>query len=567
MRNRLLGAVCRATVLPFYRRRLKGFERRCENGQLHQNCRLLSWIARSASTDWGREHGFSTISTIDDFRSAVPISDYASLAPYLTRVAEGRVQALLPEDEPIIAFASTSGSTGTPKIFPVTRTWLRDYQRQWRIWGAKAVSDDIGPSTQKWLQISAPSNLGTTASGHQIGMASAITAKHQNALLGSFFATPAVLGDIADTSVRNYLILRRALLEDIGFIITTTATNLLSLARFGDAHKEELIRDIHDGACRTGLDALRALAPGLALHFQRKSPRRARELEMLAKRLGALLPRHYWNVRCVGCWTGGTVGYQAHELPACYGDVVVRDIGYVSTEGRHTIPLSSGTADGALVHEAFYEFQPIGSDETLLASALEPGGRYEVIVTTSNGLYRYRLGDIVTCKGFMGDMPLLRFEQKTAEYSDMEGEKLSAMQVASAMEKVRAADALSQSPFCLLAVRGAGVPAHYLLVLEGAECEDTRLHMAAALDTDLQSQNVMYKQKRNDGSLAAIVAEWVPPGAWSQYAAVVGEARGTGETQFKLPVLLSGSNAERARELVLPRHRKPPQWSGDARHA
>jgi hypothetical protein len=190
-----------------------------------------------------------------------------------------------------------------------------------------------------------------------------------------------------------------------------------------------------------------------------------------------------------------------------------------------------------------------------------------VIGTTSNGLYRYRLGDIVTCKGFMGDMPLLRFEQKTAEYSDMEGEKLSAMQVASAMEKVRAAGALSQSPFCLLAVRGAGVPAHYLLVLEGAECEDTRLHMAAALDTALQSQNVMYKQKRNDGSLATIVAEWVPPGAWSQYAAVVGEARGTGETQFKLPVLLSGSNAERARELVLPRHRKPPQWSGDARHA
>src|SRR5690606_23209876 len=124
--------------------------------------------------------------------------------------------------------------------------WLRDYQRQWRIWGVKAVCDDIGLSTQKWLQISAPSNLGMTASGHRIGMASAITAKHQNALLRWCFATPPVLGDITDTSARNYLIMRRALIEDIGFIITTTATNLLSLARFANAHKEDLIRDIYD---------------------------------------------------------------------------------------------------------------------------------------------------------------------------------------------------------------------------------------------------------------------------------------------------------------------------------
>jgi hypothetical protein len=167
----------------------------------------------------------------------------------------------------------------------------------------------------------------------------------------------------------------------------------------------------------------------------------------------------------------------------------------------------------------------------------------------------------------MGDMPLLRFEQKTAEYSDMEGEKLSAMQVAAAMEKVRTAGALVQSAFCLLAVRGAGVPAYYLLVFEGEECEAARLHMAAALDAALQSQNIMYRQKRNDGSLAAIVAEGVAPGAWSHYAAVVGEARGTGETQFKLPVLLSGPNANRARELVLPPRRKPPSRSGDARHA
>src|SRR5690606_8961708 len=130
-----------------------------------------------------------------------------------------------------------------------------------------------------------------------------------------------------------------------------------------------------------------------------------------------------WHVRCVSCWTGGTVGYQSHELPTYYGDTAIRDFGYVSTEGRHTIPLSSGAADGPLVHDAFYEFQPIGGDQTVLASELEPDGRYEVVVTGSNGLDRYRLGDVLTCSGFMGDMLLRRFAHKTAEYSDMEGEK------------------------------------------------------------------------------------------------------------------------------------------------
>jgi GH3 auxin-responsive promoter len=55
----------------------------------------------------------------------------------------------------------------------------------------------------------------------------------------------------------------------------------------------------------------------------------------------------------------------------------------------------------------------------------QSGAQYEVVATTASGLYRYRTGDLVLCKGFTdAATPVLEFQGRTGIVSDLVGEKL-----------------------------------------------------------------------------------------------------------------------------------------------
>ena len=46
--------------------------------------------------------------------------------------------------------------------------------------------------------------------------------------------------------------------------------------------------------------------------------------------------------------------------------------------------------------------------KTLLIDEVEVGGRYELVLTTCSGLYRYRNGDVIQIVGFHENCPVLR---------------------------------------------------------------------------------------------------------------------------------------------------------------
>ncbi len=84
---------------------------------------LASLLAANAGTSFGVEHGFKRIRDWKDFRAAVPIRDYAVLAPWIDRVAGGE-HNVLSADDPVVYFMS-SGSTGDSKKIPITREFMR----------------------------------------------------------------------------------------------------------------------------------------------------------------------------------------------------------------------------------------------------------------------------------------------------------------------------------------------------------------------------------------------------------------------------------------------------------
>ena len=89
----------------------------------HQHRVLADLLEFNASTAYGTAHGFRQIRSLADFRKAVPIQDYAALAPWIERAATGE-RKVLSADEPALFFTS-SGTTGAHKKIPVTARFMR----------------------------------------------------------------------------------------------------------------------------------------------------------------------------------------------------------------------------------------------------------------------------------------------------------------------------------------------------------------------------------------------------------------------------------------------------------
>ncbi|WP_432222618.1 GH3 auxin-responsive promoter family protein [Flavobacterium sp. TMP13] len=78
-----------------------------------------SLIRDAAETEFGKDHGFDKIKTINDFRKRVPIRDYEDLKPYIEKVRLGE-KDILWKGKPLY-FAKTSGTTSGAKYIPLTK--------------------------------------------------------------------------------------------------------------------------------------------------------------------------------------------------------------------------------------------------------------------------------------------------------------------------------------------------------------------------------------------------------------------------------------------------------------
>ena len=76
-------------------------------------------IATAASTQFGKDHDFKSITTHKDFTQKVPVRDYEALKNYVDRVVQGEADVLWP-GKPLY-FAKTSGTTSGAKYIPLTK--------------------------------------------------------------------------------------------------------------------------------------------------------------------------------------------------------------------------------------------------------------------------------------------------------------------------------------------------------------------------------------------------------------------------------------------------------------
>ena len=69
----------------------------------------------------------------------------------------------------------------------------------------------------------------------------------------------------------------------------------------------------------------------------------------------------------------------------------------------------------------------------LQAHEVQEGRSYFIVPTTTFGLYRYQIHDLVRVTGFYNRTPLIEFLSKGSHFANITGEKLSEYHVAQAM--------------------------------------------------------------------------------------------------------------------------------------
>ncbi len=495
----------------------RGFERDVRDAVRVQERVLLAKLRRNADSDFGRQHRFASIRTSSEFRKALPVGDYERHRPWIERVKNGEAQALFGPGQRVHMFALTSGTTEQPKYIPVTGAFLDEYRRGWNAFGIKALLDHPAAFLRGIAQVTSRMDEACTPSGVPCGAITGLMAATQKRLVRKYYVTPRELALIDDPAAKYYTVMRLAVPTDVAFVITASPATQLKLARTAEQHAEQLIRDVRDGTLRDDLDIPAEVRRSLA-HRLKPDRKAGGRLERLASERGRLLPRDYWNLAFLANWTGGTMGLYLADFPEYFGDVPVRDIGLLASEGRVSIPVQDGTPAGILdVASHFFEFIPqaaYGQPEppTLLAHELEPGREYFVVLTTSSGLYRYDLGDLVRVVGHEGQAPLLEFLGKGSHICSLAGEKLTEHQVVLAMQSVCGQLACRLDTF-VLAPRW-GRPPGYVLNLEppAGQAATWLGDLAGALDQALCQVNIEYRSRRLSDRLAALTVNPLPAG-------------------------------------------------------
>ena len=514
---------------------------------------LAKALQRNADSIFGREHGFAGIRDEADYRRRVPVSEFEDLRPYVNRIIAGE-KSVLTKARPFM-LTMTSGTTAEPKYIPVTRESQARNSSLMRQWLYRALCDHPRLMDHASVGVVSRAVEGYTPSGLPYGSASGLIYKNIPWLIRRAYAIPYLVSELHDYDQRYFVIARFALGERVSFIATPNPSTLIRLAALSLEHHEKLIRAIHDGVLGIDASDQKDVCSRLTARLK-PDPARAQVLARIVEKNGFLRLADCWpDLKLIGCWTGGSVVAQARKLPAYFGDVPVRDLGYLASEGRVTVPYRDETSSGILaLNSNYYEFIPEEDADAAQAQALsghevEEGRRYSILLTTAAGLYRYKINDIVEVTGFYRRAPLLAFVRKGGEMANITGEKMHVNHFIQAVDEVGRRFNLAVEQF---RVTPDLINSRYEIYLELERPAPTgmlRDEVLPELDRALARLNVEYDQKRQSKRLAAPRLHLMRRG-WAEAALRSHVATGKRDTQYKWRILCPEQSAEDAKAVT-----------------
>jgi len=470
-----------------------------------QRERLLSILRRNGNCVYGRAYNLERVQSVGDFQASLPVVTYEGLRPWVERIIGGEENVLT--SDPVLLVERTSGSTTTAKYIPYTAGLFAEFQAAlapW-LWNLYTTCPGLLRGTAYWQVTPLARAPERTRGGIPIGLgaeASYFTPLQQRAL-ARLLSVPAEIAGVADIESSLYVTLFFLLRDRNLSLISVWNPSFFSiLLKHAREWSGLLVRDIHDGVIR------RIHLPPTIARTQLASPQRAEKVETCLSEAHMKLTDLWPQLSVVSCWGDAEAAPEFQLLERRFPDVAFQRKGLLATEGVITIP-RAGAANIAAILSHFLEFLD-DQGRPHLVHELEQGAEYSVVMTTSGGLWRYRLGDRVRVTGFLRRAPLLEFVGKEDGVCDLRGEKLNPAFAGSVLRELRR-ELLLPVGFAMLAPSRTPEAGYLLLVGQSAPAT-----LATALDNKLRA-NPQYAYARDLGQLSAPRVITCGPNAAERY--------------------------------------------------
>ncbi len=330
--------------------------------------KLVRIMADNRHTAYGARYGFGDVKDVADYQKKVPITTYEDYVPYIERIQAGEQGVLTAE--PVLLLEPSSGSTSAKKLIPYTKGLKREFSSaitQW-LWDLNKHFPRLKYG-QLYFSITPQVRAKDGMEGFQ----------SDDEYIGGWLGRRVAGKFCVPNHVKD--------IEDMDEFWAATV---------------DYVRNAKN------LRFLSVWNPTFLLIMLEKAGMGAEEL--------------FPHVEVVSCWADGNAKPYSEKLKQAFRGVYIQPKGLLATEAVVTIPMEG--VGKRLTRSHFFEFVDKNGDVRLLEE-LDVGGEYEVVFTTSGGLYRYNIRDVVRYNG----NECFDFVGKNGNVSDYFGEKLNEIHV------------------------------------------------------------------------------------------------------------------------------------------
>ena len=450
-------------------------------------------ISSAQFTEYGKDHNFEKINSIQDFQQQVPINDYESLKKYIESTIEGQQNILWPSE--INWFAKSSGTTSDKsKFIPVSPESLKENHFKS---GKDILSlyiqqfPDSNITDGKCLVIGGSHQINQMTEDSFYGDLSAVMIQNMPSTWQLLRTPEMATALMSEWEEKIERIAQETIHENVTFIAGVPTWTVVLIKRIFEI---------------TGKDNLLDVWPNLELYIHGGvsfTPYRAQFQSMIR-------------------------GEQMHYLET-----------YNASEGFFAAQDDLKEEGMALFlnHGIFYEFLPIEQigethPSTCLLHEVELGKNYALIISTNGGLWRYNVGDTIQFTSL--DPFRIKVSGRVKFFINAFGEEVivdnADQAIASACEKTGAlvSDYTAAPIFMDTNTNGAH---EWLIEFENAP--DNLAVFALQIDDAMRKQNVYYDDLIVGNVLRPLVITNVSKNGFQDYMKSIGKLGG----QNKIPRL------------------------------
>ncbi|MDC3260182.1 GH3 auxin-responsive promoter family protein [bacterium] len=459
-------------------------------------------IEKASATAFGKDHNFSSITTYEDFKKAVPIRDYEDLKPYIDRIRKGE-ENILWKGKPIY-FCKTSGTTSGTKYIPISK---------------ESISNHIDCARNALLCYINESGNTDFINGKMIFLQGSPTLNKENGIkIGR-------LSGIVAHHVPSYLLKNR---------LPSLATNCIE-------DWETKIDAIIDETMNENMTLISGIPPWVQMYFEKI-------IEKSGKKSVQELFKNF------SLFVYGGVNFEPYRqaFERLIGKQIDTVETYPSSEGFIAYQ-DSQKEEGLLLvlnKGIFYEFIPVDefhneNPSRLSISEVKIGVNYVLILNTNAGLWGYNIGDTVK---FLSDSPYrIVVTGRIKHFISAFGEHVIAEEVEHALKIAQQAQPCEVNEFHVAPQTNPtdGEAAHHEWFIEFAANPANLNRFIVDIDKALQEKNSYYLDLRDGNMLDFLKITNVPIGGFNAYMKSQGKLGG----QNKIPRL---SNDRKLADKLVP---------------